>query len=94
MTSLIMQQANMLAEHKARKERLDANVERVRKKLLDRSKRGIEKYGTTTERGDLSMLDWMNHLQEELMDACVYLEAYINARISQKEGTDPSTPRS
>jgi len=55
----------------------DANVESIRAKLLERSKVGLAKYGVTTERNDLSALDWLNHLQEELMDAAVYCEAAI-----------------
>jgi hypothetical protein len=58
---------------------IDNNVEAVRAKLLKRSQVGIAKYGTTTERGDLSPMEWLNHLQEELMDACVYLEAAMKA---------------
>lgn len=53
---------------------IDRNVEGVRQKLLDRSNAGIEKYGVTTERDDLHLYAWLNHLQEELMDACVYIE--------------------
>lgn len=53
----------------------DANVEAVRAKLLDRSRVGFAKYGVTTERTDLSLSDWLTHLQEELMDAAVYVEA-------------------
>lgn len=53
----------------------DANVERVRAKMLERSRVGLSKYGVTTERGDLSRMDWLRHLQEELMDAAVYVEA-------------------
>lgn len=56
----------------------DKNVESVRQKLLDRSQVGIVKYGCTTDRDDLSLIDWLTHLQEELMDASVYLEAAIN----------------
>ncbi len=56
----------------------DANVERVRAKLHERSQVGIAKYGVTTERGDLSLRDWLTHLQEELMDAAVYVEAALN----------------
>lgn len=55
--------------------RRDENVEAVRAKLRERSAVGLAKYGTTTERDDLSHFDWLRHLQEELMDACVYLEA-------------------
>ena len=46
----------------------------VAKKLLDRAKVGENKYGTTMERNDLSLQEWLTHLQEELMDACVYVE--------------------
>lgn len=59
---------------------IDKNVERVRQKLLDRSQVGINKYGCTTERDDLELIDWMKHLQEELLDAAVYLEAAIDSR--------------
>lgn len=60
-----------------RLDRKDKNVESVRQKLLDRSQVGIVKYGCTTDREDLSLIDWLTHLQEELMDASVYLEAAI-----------------
>ena len=55
----------------------DANVDRVCDKLQQRSARGIEKYGVTTERTDLSKRDWLIHLQEELMDAIIYIEAQL-----------------
>ena len=51
----------------------DKNVEAVRQKLLQRSQVGLEKYGTTTE--GQSTIYWLTHLQEELMDAAVYVEA-------------------
>jgi hypothetical protein len=35
---------------------------------------GKEKYGTTLDRTDLGFLDWVQHAQEELMDAILYLE--------------------
>lgn len=56
---------------------VDKNVEAVRTKLWKRSARGIEKYGTTTERHDFSTNDWLLHLQEELLDAAVYIEALL-----------------
>ena len=55
----------------------DANVLRVCEKLQARSAVGLQKYGVTTMRDDLNALDWLNHLQEELMDACVYIEAFL-----------------
>jgi hypothetical protein len=57
----------------------DPNVEAVRRKLLERSAVGVRKYGTTTARDDLSLRDWLVHLQEELMDAAVYIEAALSA---------------
>lgn len=52
----------------------DKNVEAVREQLLNRMKTGYEKYGVTTERVDIGLLGWLQHLQEELMDAAVYVE--------------------
>jgi len=47
---------------------------RVLAKYYERSQLGIEKYGRTLDRDDLSLTDWLNHLQEELMDATLYIE--------------------
>jgi hypothetical protein len=52
----------------------DNNVKNVCDSLREREKRGMSKYGVNTERDDLSILEWLQHLQEELMDACVYVE--------------------
>ena len=56
---------------------MDLNVERVCVQLQDREQRGLLKYGVNTERDDLSTLEWLQHLQEELMDAAVYVERLI-----------------
>ena len=53
---------------------MDKYVEQVIEKYKQRSETGIKKYGTTLERKDLNLLDWLNHLQEELMDASLYVE--------------------
>ena len=52
----------------------DKHVQSVVNKYKERSNEGIRKYGTTLEREDLSFLEWLNHLQEELMDATLYIE--------------------
>jgi len=52
--------------------------ERVCKKIEERAKVGENKYGVTMERGDLSREQWLIHLQEELMDACVYIEKLLD----------------
>ena len=56
----------------------DINVENVCNSLREREKRGMSKYGVNTMREDLSTLEWLQHLQEELMDACVYVEKLKN----------------
>lgn len=53
---------------------IDRNVQAVRKELLQRSKVGIEKYGTTTCRNDLSFDQWCQHAKEESLDHAIYLE--------------------
>ena len=52
----------------------DKYVQAVKEKFEERSQTGIRKYNTTLERQDLSLIDWLNHLQEELMDATLYVE--------------------
>ena len=43
-------------------------------KYYERSEMGIKKYGTTLENNSLPLMQWLNHLQEELMDATLYIE--------------------
>jgi hypothetical protein len=52
----------------------DPIVLKVLSKYYERSQLGIQKYGRTLDRDDLSLTDWLNHLQEELMDATLYIE--------------------
>lgn len=52
----------------------DKYVQAVKKKFEERSQTGIRKYNTTLEREDLNLVDWLTHLQEELMDATLYVE--------------------
>ena len=52
----------------------DSIVESVINKYKHRSKLGIEKYGRTLDRDDIDLMGWLNHLQEELMDATLYIE--------------------
>jgi hypothetical protein len=52
----------------------DSIVDKVIKKYQERSKLGQNKYGTTLDRKDLTLLDWINHAQEEAMDLSLYLE--------------------
>lgn len=52
----------------------DKIVESVISSFKQRSEVGINKYNKTMDRDDLTTLEWLQHLQEELMDATLYLE--------------------
>ena len=42
--------------------------------IQQRAKIGLNKYGVTMEREDLTHDEWLEHLQHELMDAIVYIQ--------------------
>ena len=52
----------------------DPVVERVVDKFVSRSDVGFAKYGVTLEDDKSNLFQWINHLQEELMDAVNYIE--------------------
>ena len=52
----------------------DTIVDDVIGSFKQRSEVGIKKYNKTMDRNDLSSLEWLQHLQEELMDATLYIE--------------------
>jgi len=53
---------------------LDSVVLAVIDSFKARAAVGRSKYGTDLDRTDLKTLDWIQHTQEELMDAILYLE--------------------
>lgn len=53
---------------------MDAIVARVIEKLASRSQVGLEKYGVSLKDDEQDFDVWLTHLQEELMDACNYIE--------------------
>jgi tRNA A37 threonylcarbamoyladenosine biosynthesis protein TsaE len=53
---------------------VDKIVEEVMAKYRQRSEIGIAKYGTTLEGNEATLIEWLNHLQEELMDATLYIQ--------------------
>lgn len=53
---------------------MDPVVQAVIEMFQKRSEVGISKYGTTLEGNNLPFLSWVQHMQEELMDAILYLE--------------------
>lgn len=51
--------------------------DQVCEKIKKRAEVGFKKYGKTMEREDFLLVDWLTYLQEEMMDAVVYLERAI-----------------
>ena len=52
----------------------DSILESLIEKYKQRSELGQKKYNTTLDRTDLTLLDWINHAQEEAMDLSLYLQ--------------------
>lgn len=61
----------------------DKIVQQVVDKYTSRSEVGVAKYGTTLENNNVD--NYMLHLQEELMDATLYIEKimYMNREITR-----------
>lgn len=64
----------VLSNHVDAKHTSDSIVNTVIDSFIKRSNLGLQKYGTTLDRDDLNVLDWIQHAQEEHMDAILYLE--------------------
>ena len=56
----------------------DQIVKSVLAKYVERSNTGLKKYGTPLTRNDLTLDKWITHLQEELMDATLYLQKIMD----------------
>lgn len=54
--------------------RTDSVVDTVIDSFVNRASIGKQKYGTDLDRQDLSLYDWIEHMQTELQDAILYLE--------------------
>ncbi len=65
---------------------MDPIVKQVTDKFKSRSEVGIKKYGTTLQ--DNNTDDFLNHLQEELMDAILYIEKLKSIRHDDIEEDD------
>lgn len=64
----------------------DKIVESVKNKFDQRSAVGIKKYGTTLDQNNKD--DYLKHLQEELMDAILYIEKLIQQRNESKNQSE------
>ena len=66
----------------------DKIVESVLSRFKQRSEAGIKKYNTTLDRNDLNTLQWLTHLQEELMDATLYIERLKQEYDNERKDTN------
>ena len=64
----------------------DTILESLLTKFRQRSEVGQRKYNTTLDRKDLTLIEWLNHAQEEAMDLCLYLEK-IKTMLNDKQAT-------
>ena len=63
----------------------DPVVESVVNKFVSRSDVGFAKYGKTLRDDDSDLFVWINHLQEELMDAVLYMQRLKEELRNMKE---------
>ena len=55
-------------------------TEQVINDIQQRELKGIETYGTTMDRNDLSQDQWLQHAYEESLDFCIYLKKLLIIR--------------
>lgn len=57
---------------------VDSVVESIVEQFRERSRIGIEKYGTTLDRKDLTLIEWLEMAKQEAMDFTLYLQRVQN----------------
>lgn len=62
----------------------DSVVQAIVDKFITRAKFGKQKYNTDLDRQDLSVLDWIQHAQDEMHDGILYLEKLKQELIKQQ----------
>jgi len=62
----------------------DSIVDTIVDKFVTRAKFGKNKYGTDLDRTDLSVVDWITHFEEELMDGILYCQKLRQTLIDKK----------
>jgi len=70
---------------------VDSVVRAVIDKFVARASFGKKKYGTDLDRTDLGVLDWIQHAQEEHMDAILYLEKLKRVYLEEKKSLPTKT---
>jgi hypothetical protein len=55
-------------------------TEQVINDINAREQKGLETYGTTMDRNDLTQDQWLNHAYEEALDFAIYLKKLLIIR--------------
>ena len=55
-------------------------TEQVINDIQQRELKGIETYGTTMDREDITQDQWLQHAYEESLDFCIYLKKLLIIR--------------
>jgi hypothetical protein len=66
--------------------------EKVIDKIRQRAELGRKKYGTTMEREDLAPGEWLQHWQEECLDAAIYAQKLIDLFNPEKKESNEVIP--
>jgi hypothetical protein len=69
-----------------RLEPIDSVTQSVIRKLTARSQKGVRTYSQTMDRDDLTDLQWLRHLHEELLDGSIYAEKLMQELQSKNSG--------
>lgn len=72
-------------------ENVDSIVRAVIDKFVARANFGKKKYGTDLDRTDLNVFEWIQHAQEEHMDAILYLEKLRKILLEEKKTLPTNT---
>jgi tRNA A37 threonylcarbamoyladenosine biosynthesis protein TsaE len=65
-------------------QKTDPIVTSVVKQFTERSRMGIEKYNTTLDENNLDLIEWLEHLKQELMDATLYIQRAQQEIVNKK----------
>ena len=57
---------------------MSKTLDKVIAQLQEREELGESKYGTTVDREDLTMIEWLEHAKQEAMDQVLYLQRCID----------------
>lgn len=54
--------------------RAEGTEARIIRDIADRQQAGIKKYGTTVEKNQLTLRQWLDHAYQETLDKAIYLK--------------------